>query len=283
MLKAPLDLKKARVLISNDDGIGAEGLKRLVSIARKIAGEVWVVAPETEQSGTGHSLTLRRPLRIRKVAPRTFAIDGTPTDCVLLAVNQIMKDKRPDLVLSGINRGENVGEDMTYSGTIAAAMEATLFRIPAIALSQYVAEDGWDLDSKPDWTVAEKFAAQVIKKAVAIDWPRDVLMNVNFPDGPANEVKGIEITREGRRKIGDHVIESADPRGEPYYWIGAQQSSPRYARGTDLDAIQRRMVSVTPLSIDLTHRPTMNALKAKLQKGHRPTMNALKAKLQKGR
>ena len=267
MLKAPLDLKKARVLISNDDGIGAEGLKRLVSIARKIAGEVWVVAPETEQSGTGHSLTLRRPLRIRKVAPRTFAVDGTPTDCVLLAVNQIMKDKRPDLVLSGINRGENVGEDMTYSGTIAAAMEATLFRIPAIALSQYVAEDGWDLDSKPDWTVAEKFAAQVIKKAVAIDWPRDVLMNVNFPDGPANEVKGIEITREGRRKIGDHVIESADPRGEPYYWIGAQQSSPRYARGTDLDAIQRRMVSVTPLSIDLTHRPTMNALKAKLQKG----------------
>ncbi len=260
MLKAPLDLKSACVLISNDDGVNAPGLKRLVKIATAIAKEVWVVAPEDEQSGTGHSLTLRRPLRIRKIGPRRFAVDGTPTDAVLLAVNRIMKDKRPDLVLSGINQGANVGEDMTYSGTIAAAMEATLFGIPAIALSQYMAGETFVGGGDVNWSASEAYAAEVIKKVVTVDWPRDVLMNVNFPPISANDVTGIEITREGRRKIGDDIREGADPRGRPYYWIGPQQSAPHYAKGTDLDAVQRGAVSVTPLSIDLTHRPTMRAL-----------------------
>ena len=260
MLKAPLALKKARILISNDDGIDAPGLKRLEKIAAKIAGEVWTVAPETEQSASGHSLTLRRPLRIRKVGPRRFAVDGTPTDCVMLAVNQLMKEDRPDLMLSGINRGGNVGEDITYSGTIAAAMEATLFGIPAIALSQQMEGETFVGGGKEAYSAAEAYAERVIKQVVKVDWPRDVLINVNFPPVPAKRVTGIEITQEGRRKLGDDIREGADPRGVPYYWIGAQQNAPESAKGTDLEAMERAVVSVTPLSINLTHRPTMRAL-----------------------
>jgi len=259
MFEAPLNLKKSRILISNDDGINAPGLKRLEAIAKKLAKEVWVVAPETEQSATGHSLTLRSPLRVKKIGKNRFSVNGTPTDCVMMAMNNIMKDNRPDLVLSGINRGSNVGEDMTYSGTIAAAMEATLFQIPAIAFSQEIDED--HIKTKVDWSAAEAFTAKVIKKVTSVAWPRDVLINVNFPPVPRTQVTGIEITREGRRKIGDEIIESSDPRGEPYYWIGAQQNSARYPAGTDLAAIQNGAVSVTPLSLDLTHRATMRTLK----------------------
>ena len=261
MFKAPLNLAKARILISNDDGIGAPGLKRLEKIARGLAAEVWVVAPEEEQSSTGHSLTLRRPLRIRKVSARRFAVDGTPTDCILLAVNQIMKDSRPNMVLSGINRGSNLGEDMTYSGTIAAAMEATLLGVPAIALSQRVPYEVLNSGGAVDWSAAESYAARVIKKVTRIAWPRDVLINVNFPPLPAAEVTGIEITREGRRKVGDEILEGRDPRGEPYYWIGNQKMSATYARGTDLAAVAEGKVSVTPLSLDLTQRPMIRALK----------------------
>lgn len=259
MFDAPLNLKKSRILISNDDGYDSPGLKKLEAIAKKLGKEVWVVAPETEQSATGHSLTLRSPLRIRKLSERRFAVNGTPTDCVMLAMNKIMRDQRPDLVLSGINRGSNIGEDMTYSGTIAAAMEATLFGIPAIALSQEVIEG--KAKTRINWSAAEAFTAKVIKKATSVAWPRDVLINVNFPPVPKTQVTGIEITREGRRKIGDEIIESSDPRGEPYYWIGAQLHSGRYPAGTDLAAIQKGAVSVTPLSLDLTHRATMRTLK----------------------
>ncbi|MAF47072.1 MAG: 5'/3'-nucleotidase SurE [Rhodospirillales bacterium] len=261
MFKAPLKLSSARILISNDDGIGAPGLKRLEKIARGLAAEVWVVAPEEEQSSTGHSLTLRRPLRIRKVSARRFAVDGTPTDCILLAVNQIMKDSRPNLVLSGINRGSNLGEDMTYSGTIAAAMEATLLGVPAIALSQRVPYEILSSGGAVDWSAAESYAARVVRRVTRIAWPRDVLINVNFPPLPAGEVTGIEVTREGRRKVGDEILEGRDPRGEPYYWIGNQKMSATYARGTDLAAVAEGKVSVTPLSLDLTQRPMIRALK----------------------
>jgi 5'-nucleotidase len=260
MFNAPLNLKNSRILISNDDGINSAGIKKLEVIAKSLAQDVWVVAPHTEQSGTGHSLTLRSPLRINKFGKNRFSVNGTPTDCVLLAVNKIMKDNPPDLVLSGINCGSNLGEDMTYSGTIAAAMEATLCGIPAIALSQGVIERG--AANKIDWSAAETYSAKIIKKVISINWPRDVLINVNFPPVSKTNVKGIGITREGRRKVGDVIIENKDPRGESYFWIGAQKYSNNHSSGTDLAAIQNNLISVTPLSINLTQQAMVLKLKA---------------------
>ena len=264
MLKAPLNLKKARILLSNDDGIDAPGFKILETIARTLSNEVWVVAPLTEQSATGHSLTLRRPLRILKQGKNKFAVNGTPTDCVLLAVNQIMKEWRPDLVLSGINQGRNVGEDMTYSGTIAAAMEATLFGIPAIALSQDMSvgdfrERRGNVTRK--YAPAIAHAAKVIRKVTRVSWPRDVLMNVNFPAASKSPVAGIEVTREVRNKMGDEIIENKDPRGNSYYWIGARQAASGYPKGTDLHAVENGFVSLTPVSLNMTHKPTVKILK----------------------
>ncbi|NQV54952.1 MAG: 5'/3'-nucleotidase SurE [Rhodospirillales bacterium] len=260
MFKAPLNLKKSRILLSNDDGFGAPGLKRLEKITKAMGAEVWIVAPEAEQSGAGHSLTLRRPLRIRKVAARRFAVDGTPTDCVLLAVNRIMRDCRPDLVLSGINRGSNLGEDMTYSGTIAAAMEATLLGIPAIALSQRVADMAASASKRAEFSSSDGYAAEVIREVTGAGWSKDVFINVNFPAVPKSQVKGIEITREGRRKVGDEILEGRDPRDDEYFWIGNQKISTIYPDGTDLAAIHAGKISVTPLSMDLTHKPTMRKL-----------------------
>jgi len=255
---APLaDLSGLRILISNDDGINAPGIKVLERIARTLSDDVWVVAPEHEQSAAGHSLTIRRPLRVREVSPCHYAVDGTPTDAVLLGINHIIKGKRPDLVLSGINRGSNLGEDVTYSGTVAAAMEATILGVPAIALSQFV--------TPPDavkWDTGEQWAARVIRLLLTQGWPRTVLMNVNFPDVPAAEVSGIEVTAQGKRKIGDAIVERADPRGDPYVWIGAQRAEDRGIPGTDIEAVCRGAVSVTPLCFDLTDRPTMQALSA---------------------
>ena len=265
MFKPPLNLKKARVLLVNDDGINAAGIKHLEKVMRGMAKEVWVVAPELEQSGTAHSLTLRDPLRIRRISGRKWAVAGTPTDNVLLAVNRIMKGFRPDLVLSGINRGANVGEDMTYSGTIAAAIEATLLGIPAIALSQQVDDKMPDDDKGAPlpvlWSTAVTYAPKVIDQLTKIQWPRDVLMNVNFPACPVDKIAGIEVAREGRRKVGDEVLEGRDPRGRPYYWIGTAQGPDKYKRGTDLNALARHMVSITPVTVDLTHYGAIRQLR----------------------
>ncbi len=255
-----LTLSKARILVSNDDGINATGLNLLENVLAPLAREVWVVAPETEQSATSHSLTLRRPLRIRSLAPRRFAIDGTPTDCVLMGINEIMKETPPDLVVSGVNRGGNLGEDVTYSGTVAAAMEGTLLGVPSMALSQ-VHEDGHPVK----WGTAKKWTARLMKRLMKEGWPEGVLMNVNFPNVTAGKVIGIEVTRQGRRKIGSDMAHGTDPRGEPYFWIGAQRRQERYRPGTDLEAIGRGAISVTPLTMDLTHGPTLKALKVRLK------------------
>lgn len=255
MFDPVLDPSSLRILISNDDGINAPGIKVLEKVARSLSNDVWVVAPETEQSAAGHSLTIRRPLRVRKLSRRRFAVDGTPTDAVLLGINHVMKGKRPDLVLSGVNRGGNLGEDVTYSGTVAAAMEATILGVPAIAFSQF-----YTPDHPMRWSTADHWAPLVIRKALAAGWGRNVLINVNFPDVPHAQVGGIEITRQGKRKIGDDLTERLDPRGEPYIWIGAQRSEQRSTPGTDIEAIFRGAVSVTPLCVDLTHRATMQAL-----------------------
>lgn len=259
MIAKPLDLAKARVLISNDDGIQSPGIKLLARAMRRVAGEVWVAAPEYEQSAASHSLTTRRPLRIRRSGPRTYAVDGTPTDAVLLAVKKIMKDCPPDIMLSGVNRGGNLGEDVTYSGTVAAAIEATLLGVPAIAFSQ---ETG--ASRKAKWRTAEHYVVDVVRRLVAIRWPRSVLMNVNFPDVTAREVTGIEATRGGRRKVGTMLTEGTDPRGDRYYWMAGWRESGEFEPGTDLEAVQRGAISVTPLCIDLSHRPTLGALRTVL-------------------
>lgn len=257
MHKTLADLSSARILISNDDGINAPGIKLLERIARTLSNDVWVVAPELEQSAAAHSLTIRRPLRVRRVSRRRFAVDGTPTDAVLLGIRHVLKDKLPDLVLSGVNRGANLGDDVTYSGTVAAAIEATLLGIPAIALSQEGKHN-----HPIHWSTAEHYTPEVIRRVTAVGWGRNVLINVNFPNCAPAEVTGIEVARQGKRKIGDELMLRTDPRGDPYVWIGAQRLEDRAEAGTDLEAVFRGAIAVTPLSIDLTHRDTLGNLRA---------------------
>jgi 5'-nucleotidase len=257
MFDAPLDLAKCRILVSNDDGIDANGLKLLERVARTLSDDVWVVAPESEQSAVSHSLTVRTPLRIRTRDERHFAVNGTPTDAVLLAITHILKDHHPDLLLSGVNRGGNLGEDVTYSGTIAAAMEGTLLSVPSIALSQYVAEES----KRTPWAVAERHAADVIRTLVTVPWPKGVLINVNFPDVPAERVKGVAVTSQGRRKPGGELDRRLDPRGVPYFWVGTLRTEEPTRPGSDLAAVLQGSIAVTPLSTDLTHRATLAPLK----------------------
>lgn len=256
MSEAGFDLKKARVLLSNDDGIHAPGLKALEDAIRPLVRELWVCAPETEQSATSHSLTLRRPLRIRQLSDKRFAVDGTPTDAVLLGVNSLMQDKRPDLVLSGFNRGGNLGEDVTYSGTVAAAMEGALLGIPSVALSQT-----YENRNKVKWATAKNWTPKVLKQLFAAGWPKGIFININFPDVTAAKVAGVEVCRQGRRKIGGGLTRGLDPRGDAYFWIGPQRDEERGLKGSDLAAISKGMISVTPLALDLTHDKTLKALK----------------------
>jgi 5'-nucleotidase len=256
MAEAIRDLARARILVANDDGVGAPGIRLLERVARTLSRDVWVVAPETEQSAVAHSLTLRRPLRVRKIATRRYAIDGTPTDTVLLAIQHLLKDKPPDLLLSGVNMGGNLADDVTYSGTVAAAMEGTMLGVPSIALSQLVIRD-----HKIRWSTAERWAAKVIRGVTAVGWPDDALINVNFPDVPAAEVKGIAVVCQGRHKLGDEITERIDPRGRPYFWIGGLRTEDRGTKGTDLAAVSRGMVSVTPLTLDLSHREALGRMK----------------------
>ena len=255
----PLDLKGARILISNDDGIAAHGLTVLERVARTLSDDVWVVAPAVERSGAGHSLTLHEPLRPIKLAERRYSISGTPTDCVMVAINYILKDKVPDLVLSGINFGSNLGEDVHYSGTVAAAMEGTLLGVRAIALSQEYSDV-----AKVHWDTAETHAAGLIRMLCAMDCSHNVLMNINFPDCAPEAVKGIVPARQGKHKIGDDLVVRQDPRGRPYLWVAGRRMAVRSAEGNDLTTVHDGFISVTPLNIDLTHQPTLDALAEKL-------------------
>ncbi|HEX6103353.1 MAG TPA: 5'/3'-nucleotidase SurE, partial [Alphaproteobacteria bacterium] len=248
------DLSRTRILVTNDDGIHAPGIEVLERIARSLSPDVWTVAPDVEQSGTSHSLTLRRPLRLRKYGERRFSVDGTPTDCALLAINHVLKDRRPDLVLSGVNGGANLGEDVTYSGTIAAAMESTLLGVPSIALSQVNRGIG-----EPPFVIAERHGAEVIRKLISVSWPVGVLMNVNFPDSP--EVTGIRVGRQGRRISTIDLIEGRDPKNRPYVWIGDFTNDETAEPDTDLDAVMHGAIAVTPLHLDLTHDPSLALLR----------------------
>jgi 5'-nucleotidase len=255
MFEAPLDLADARILITNDDGVHATGLAVLETIARGFSDDVWVVAPEAEQSGASHSLTLRRPLRSRALGERRYAVDGTPTDCVLMALGHILKDHPPDLVLSGVNRGANLGDDVTYSGTIAAAMEGTMLGVPSIALSQLYA-DG----ERTNWATAETHASEVIRRATSVAWPRNVFVNVNFPAIAPDRVEGIHVVELGRRKLGGQLVERFDPRGYPYYWIGPMRTEEEGQGRTDIVVVREGGIAVTPVCLELTDLASMKSL-----------------------
>lgn len=239
---------KKTILVSNDDGIASEGIKALARALKRV-GEVLVVAPDREQSAVSHSLTLHRPLRIEQRASNAYAVDGTPTDCVNIAVNGILK-KRPDLVVSGINKGGNLGDDVTYSGTVSVAMEGTLLGIPSIAIS-LVSRDNFNFN--PAARFAARLAGFVLKKGL----PKDTLLNVNVPEGDMN---GYRITKQGKRLYGDSVIEKIDPRGKKYYWIGGDVLRWEGGKDTDFKAVADGVISITPIHLDMTNHSAMKEL-----------------------
>ena len=252
-----------RILVTNDDGIHAPGLAVAEKIARALTDDVWVVAPETEQSGASHSLTLTLPLRLRAVDSRRFAVTGTPTDCVMMGVAEIMKDARPTLILSGVNRGSNIADDVTYSGTIAGAMEGTALGIASIAMSQSY---GFGESREVDWQCAQSQGPDLIRKLVAIGWPEEVLMNVNFPDCAVGETAAVEVTAQGKRDLQTAMLDRrVDARGVPYYWIGFKRVKSDPAAGSDLRAIYEKRISVTPLHLNLTEHRVLETLRRQME------------------
>lgn len=240
-----------RILITNDDGIHAEGIMALEAVMRQI-GEVYVIAPESEQSGASHSLTLSRPLRIRQIDERHWTVDGTPTDCVTFALNQILlPNERPDICVSGINHGANLGDDATYSGTVAGAMEATILGIPGLAFSLVA-------NRSHDFTESARVAREVTSKALEYGIPKGTLLNVNIPKRvPA----GIKVTKQGFKNATPVISEHIDPRGKLYYWIGEERVGFRAEGGTDFEAIDEGYVSVTPMRSDLTNHLVLEEMK----------------------
>jgi 5'-nucleotidase len=240
------------ILVSNDDGIHSAGLAALATALEPI-GEVVVFAPDREQSACSHALTLHRPLRIDEVQPGRFAVDGTPTDCVNLAVNAILKG-RPSLLVSGINRGANLGDDVTYSGTVSAAMEGTLLGIPSIAMS-LIGRTTFDFG------VSASFAARLARWVLEHGLPPDTLLNVNVPqDFEGAAPRAVALTRMGRRRYGDAIVEKIDPRGRKYYWIGGEDVPFVAEEGTDFHAVHQGLISVTPIHLDLTNYRTLDVL-----------------------
>lgn len=250
-----------RILVTNDDGVEAPGIKLLEKLALQMSDDVWVVGPAEEQSGAGHSLTLIEPVRIRKLGEKRYAVRGTPTDSVMMAVSVVLKDHKPDLLLSGINRGANLAEDVTYSGTVSAAMEGTLAGVRSIALSQVIT----DWRAKDPYAAAEAWAPAVLKALAEQAWAPGVLINVNFPPLGADEVRGVRTTEQGFHDYSRSVIEERrDLRGNPYYWFGLGPDDREPGHETDLKAIADGFISVTPLHLDLTHNPTMAQLRGSL-------------------
>ncbi|MEF3368034.1 5'/3'-nucleotidase SurE [Methylocystis sp. 9N] len=250
-----------RILLTNDDGVHAPGLAIAENIAREFSDDIFIIAPEFEQSGVAHSLSLNDPLRLREISPRHFALKGTPTDCVIMGVRKLMLDHPPDLIISGVNSGQNVAEDVSYSGTIAGAMEGTILGVPSIALSQVY--DFFDPDVKIHWDCAATHGAGIVRRLLAAGVPKNVLMNVNFPDCPAKEVAGVAITMQGRRASDVMLIEDRkDGRGKPYHWIAFQKANFKPGPGTDLLALEEKKISITPLQLDFTDHPSVTRLAA---------------------
>ena len=252
-----------RILLTNDDGIAAEGLASLERIAATLSDDVWVVAPEVEQSGASRATTFTQPVRVRRMGARRFAVSGTPTDCVMLAITDLIEGPPADLVLSGVNRGENAGEDISMSGTVAGAIEGMVMGIRSIALSQ--AGDPQMQGDEVHYDTAEAYAPGIIRRLLEVGWPKGVVMNLNFPPLPPEQVKEVEVTRQGFRDIHQLNAERRiDLRGQAYYWMGFSDRTSPPIEGTDLKAISDGRISVTPIHIDLTHMPAVHALKSLL-------------------
>ncbi|HYK41476.1 MAG TPA: 5'/3'-nucleotidase SurE, partial [Thermoanaerobaculia bacterium] len=238
-----------RILVTNDDGVFSEGIKRLASALGEV-GEVVTVAPDQERSAAGHSLTLHHPLRAKLVGPERWSVDGTPTDCVNWGALHLLKDDRPRLLFSGINLGLNLGDDVTYSGTVSAAFEGTIIGIPSVAISQEI-ETGFSFDA------AASFAKTLARHLLESPLPPGTLINVNVPAGVP---KGVRVTRLGKRRYGEAVIEKKDPRGRPYYWIGSTIPEGDLEEGTDISAVAEKWIALSPLHLDLTDYKTLPML-----------------------
>jgi len=253
-----------RILITNDDGIHAPGLAVLQKIAAELSDDVWTIAPETEQSGASHSLTLHDPLRLREVEERVYAVQGTPTDCVIMGVRHLLLDQPPDLVLSGVNAGQNMADDVTYSGTIAGAFEGNLLGIPSIALSLAYSFDK-DKTRKLKWQTPLALGSDIVRRLLDAGWPQDAVLNVNFPDREPDDVAGVVVTDQGRRNTDALTIEDRmDTRGNPYYWLGFKRRKSTPKEGSDLWAVFTGRISVTPLNLNLTHNNAMKNLASAL-------------------
>ncbi|MGH9369171.1 MAG: 5'/3'-nucleotidase SurE [Thermoanaerobaculia bacterium] len=242
-------MTRPRILVTNDDGIFSEGIERLAAALSEV-GEVFTVAPDQERSAAGHSLTLHSPLRAKLVGPQRWSVDGTPTDCVNWGVLHLLRDGRPKLLFSGINLGLNLGDDITYSGTVSAAFEGTLIGIPSVAISQEI-ETGFTFDAAAD------FAASLARHLLERSLPSGTLLNVNVPAGAP---RGVRVARQGKRRYGEVVVEKLDPRGRPYYWIGSAPPQGELEQGTDLSAVGEKYISLTPLQLDLTDYRSLDFL-----------------------
>jgi len=236
------------ILVSNDDGITSEGIEALADILEAL-GNVYVVAPDRERSASGHSLTLNHPLRVEEIKKNYLAVDGTPTDCVNLAMNGLLA-KKPDIVVSGINKGANMGDDITYSGTVAAAIEGTLLGVPAIAVS---------LASRnhQEFSAAADFSKKVVKFVLENGIPKDTLLNINVPNIEPDKIKGYRVTRQGKRIYGDTIVEKTDPRGRKYYWVGGDNLGFENIENSDFNAVAEGYISITPVHLDLTNFDSM--------------------------
>jgi 5'-nucleotidase len=256
-----------RILLTNDDGIEAPGLDVLEKIATDLTDDVWVVAPETDNSGASHSLTLAEPLRMRDLGKRHYAVKGTPTDCVIMGVRFLLRDHPPDLVLSGVNRGQNLADDVTYSGTVAGAIQGTLLGVPSIAMSLVCGpvETEGEVREPPIWETPMQHGGDLVRKLLKAGWPEGVVINVNFPNCEPDAVKGAAATVQGQRDPGLLRIEDRfDMRGRAYYWIGIERRRAVPPEGTDLWAVRSNCISVTPLCLDYTDKATRETLAAVL-------------------
>jgi 5'-nucleotidase len=243
-----------KLLITNDDGIHSQGLKALAKRLRSV-GEVSIVAPDRERNAAGHSITLHKPLRVQPMGLRTFSVNGTPTDCVNLAVNGILKQK-PDLVISGINKGGNLGDDITYSGTVSGAMESTILGIPSVAVSQ-VGEEPYHFDA------AARVVARLARLIQRLGLSQDTFLNVNVPNLPLKAIRGVRITGLGKRIFDSSmIVKKTDPRGREYYWIGENRVKWEPRKNTDHEAIEQGFVSVTPIHMDLTNYSVLGHMRS---------------------
>ena len=248
-----------KILLSNDDGIHAPGLAVLEEIARELSDDILICAPAEEQSGAGRSLSLNHPVRLVQHGERRFSVTGTPTDAVNLAMRKLLHGDAPDLVLSGVNRGENLGDDITYSGTVSAGMEAALAGLPAVALSQSMR------GAQPDFAAARAWGAKVLKPLVATRMAKRTLININFPSIRPDDVRGVRVVRQGFHDYSrGSLVEGTDPRGKPYYWFGLHDMEHTVDHGTDLEAVADGYIAVTPLQLDLTNYPAMDELARRL-------------------